>query len=160
MNIEIQRIKHAFKMECNGSPWHGTSLRGLLKGVDYLQARQRIFPGTHSIWELVQHIYNWREFVVKKMEGDSEFDIELNTIHDWANIQVSTEESWQKLLSQLADNQQTIVEILGGWLDDQLDDQVPGKDYTYYTLLHGMIKHDIYHAGQIAMTRKMLTIGG
>ncbi|EAY31089.1 conserved hypothetical protein [Microscilla marina ATCC 23134] len=147
-------------MEYNGSPWHGSSLLELLKGVDYLQARNRIFPNSHSIWELVQHIYNWREFVVKKMEGDSEFDIVLNTTHDWASIQVPTEEAWQKLLSQLAESQQMIVEMLGGWLDDQLNDQVPGKDYTYYTLLHGMIKHDIYHAGQIAMTRKMLTIGG
>lgn len=158
MNKEIQRIKHSFKMVYNGEPWHGASLLDLLKGVDYLQASQRVFPNSHSIWELVQHIYNWREFAVKKMEGEVGFDIVLNSESDWANLQIPIEASWQKLLSELVENQKVILEILDGWLDEQLDDQVPGKDYNYYTLLHGIIKHDIYHAGQIAMTRKMLII--
>lgn len=159
MNKEIQRIKHSFKMVYNGSPWHGSSLLDLLKGVDYLQASQRVFPNSHSIWELVQHICSWREFAVKKMEGEAGFDIVLNSESDWINMQAPIEASWQKLLSELVENQRNILEILEGWLDEQLDDQVPGKDYNYYTLLHGIIKHDIYHAGQIAMTRKMLTIG-
>lgn len=158
MNKEIQRIKHSFKMIYNGTPWHGTSLLDLLKGVDYLQASQRVFPNSHSIWELVQHVYNWREFAVKKMEGEAGFDIVLNSESDWANLQIPIEASWQNLLSELVENQKVMLEMLEGWLDEQLDDQVPGKDYTYYTLLHGIIKHDIYHAGQIAMTRKMLTI--
>lgn len=158
MNKEIQRIKHSFKMIYNGAPWHGTSLLDLLKGVDYLQASQRVFPNSHSIWELVQHIYNWREFAIKKMENEAGFDIVINSESDWTNLQIPIEASWQKLLSDLVENQKVILEILDGWLDEQLDDQVPGKDYNYYTLLHGIIKHDIYHAGQIAMTRKMLTI--
>lgn len=158
MNKETQRIKHALKMIYNGSPWHGASLLHLLKGVDYLQASQRPVSGGHTIWELVQHILNWREFAIKKMEGETDFDITLNSSDDWVYSQAPIEAQWQNLLSELVASQQTILEILESWFDEQLDEKVPGKDYTFYTLLQGIMDHDIYHAGQLALVRKALNV--
>ncbi len=156
MNKEIQRIRFSFKMAYNGTPWHGNSLLHLVKGVDYQQANQRPIPHTHTIWETIQHILNWREFVVKKLEGDEIFDIELNSPQDWTIIETPIEAKWQSVLSELVANQQVILEILESWEDAQLEELVPGKDYNFYTLLHGIIEHDIYHSGQIALVRKAL----
>ncbi|HAS45784.1 MAG TPA: DinB family protein [Microscillaceae bacterium] len=158
MNKEIQRIRFSFKMAYNGSPWHGKSLLQLVKGIDYQQANHRPIPQAHSIWELIQHILSWREFVIKKLEGDAEFDIEINSTHDWTPTQTPIEAKWQNILSALVENQQVILEILESWQDAQLDDLVPGKEYNFYTLLHGIIEHDIYHAGQIALVRKALEL--
>jgi uncharacterized damage-inducible protein DinB len=38
-----------------------------------------------------------------------------------------------------------------------LNENIPDKNYTFYTILHGLIQHDIYHAGQIALIKKALT---
>jgi hypothetical protein len=31
---------------------------------------------------------------------------------------------------------------------------VPGTEYSVYFMLHGVIQHDLYHAGQIALLKK------
>lgn len=156
MNREIQRIRFSLKNVYNGTPWHGASLLNLLKGVDYWQASCQPLPNGHSIWELVQHVLSWREFTLKKLEGYETYDIEMNSSEDWGIVQVPIEAKWQSLLSQLVENQKSILKSLEDWEDSQLDDVVPGREYNYYTLLHGIIEHDIYHAGQIALIRKAL----
>jgi hypothetical protein len=40
--------------------------------------------------------------------------------------------------------------------DERLDDTVSGKGYSIYVMLHGVIQHDLYHAGQIALLKKAL----
>ena len=42
--------------------------------------------------------------------------------------------------------------------DARLDEMVPGKEgahYTFYYMLHGLVQHELYHAGQIALLKKM-----
>ena len=44
--------------------------------------------------------------------------------------------------------------------NDFLNETVPGSEYDYYTLIHGIIQHDIYHAGQIVILKKMCAAAG
>ena len=39
---------------------------------------------------------------------------------------------------------------------EDLAKQVPGRNYPYETLFHGVVEHTIYHSGQIAMVLSML----
>jgi len=39
--------------------------------------------------------------------------------------------------------------------NDFLNDMVEGSEYDYYTLIHGVIQHDIYHTGQIILLKKI-----
>ena len=38
--------------------------------------------------------------------------------------------------------------------DEELDQKVPGREFTFYVLLHGVVHHNLYHAGQIAILKK------
>jgi hypothetical protein len=39
--------------------------------------------------------------------------------------------------------------------EDDLDrESVPGKPYTLYFMLHGVVQHNLFHAGQIALLKK------
>ena len=38
--------------------------------------------------------------------------------------------------------------------DDAMNSIVPNKKYTVYTLLTGVIEHNVYHAGQIALLKR------
>ena len=41
-------------------------------------------------------------------------------------------------------------------IDDQkLKEKVGGRNYDFFYLLHGIIHHDVYHLGQIAILKKL-----
>jgi hypothetical protein len=48
-----------------------------------------------------------------------------------------------------------LIAELGKKDDNFLSELVPGSEYDYYTLIHGIIHHDIYHTGQISILRKI-----
>jgi uncharacterized damage-inducible protein DinB len=37
--------------------------------------------------------------------------------------------------------------------DDRLATRVVGRPYSVYVMLHGIIDHNVYHAGQVALLR-------
>jgi len=39
----------------------------------------------------------------------------------------------------------------------RLEEITPGTSYSNYVLLHGVIQHDLYHAGQIALLKKTMS---
>jgi uncharacterized damage-inducible protein DinB len=47
--------------------------------------------------------------------------------------------------------------VVVGLPDSRLYEMVPGKQgahYTNYYMLHGVVQHELYHAGQIALLKK------
>jgi hypothetical protein len=51
-----------------------------------------------------------------------------------------------------------LVAAVAALADSRLDEIVPGKEgayYTFYYMLHGVVQHELYHAGQIALLKKM-----
>ena len=50
-----------------------------------------------------------------------------------------------------------IIELLGTKDDKFLSGKVDYREYNFKFLLHGIIQHDIYHIGQIAYLKKLLS---
>jgi uncharacterized damage-inducible protein DinB len=46
--------------------------------------------------------------------------------------------------------------LVESFRDERLDEIVGGENYSRYVLLHGLVQHDLYHAGQIAILKKAL----
>ena len=150
MNTQLKAIKENLISCFNGKPWYGISLMEKLNTIDFTKVNQMQY-GEKSIAVLVQHIQNWRVFVLKKLEGDAGYEIEMNSTNDWTPVHVENEQEWQALKEQLVDTQTKILAILNELDDSILSKQVPGKDYTFEPLLTSIAQHDIYHLGQIAM---------
>jgi hypothetical protein len=53
----------------NRRSWHGTNLRGSIRGVSARQAAWRPAPGGHNIWELVVHAAYWKYAVWRQLTG-------------------------------------------------------------------------------------------
>ncbi len=141
--------------------WHGPSVVETLRGVTPDMAGRRLTPNTHTIAELVFHITSWRIFTVKKMQGDGEFDI-LTPEKNFGSFPGKIDDfEWEALQMELSLSQEELVNELDKRDDDEfLEDIVPGRDYTYYDLLHGIINHDVYHSGQVMILKKSLTFQG
>lgn len=151
---EINRIKDMVRRHYDGETWHGPSLIETLSDVTSEQALKRLLPTTHNIAEIVAHLTAWRVFVLEKLTGGASYDIVLNSETDWQRFDDLTTEAWHDLLVALADTQTELLDVLESVNDRRLQEIVPGRRYSYYTLLHGGIQHDIYHSGQISLLKK------
>lgn len=156
MRVEIDRITSLLTAIYDGEAWHGPSTQEILTGVTPEMAVFRPSPSVHNLAELIVHLTNWRIFVLEKLTDSVSFDIILNSEADWSVINELTPEKWQEILANLQETQEELIETLSRITSHKLNDQVPGRRYNYYTLLHGMLHHEAYHSGQMAQLKKML----
>lgn len=153
---EVRRIGNLLRATYNGKrAWHGTPVRQLLDGLTAEQASARPLPGAHSIWELVAHMTGWRTVVADSIEG-KDYRM-LPDGENWPAIAETSPGAWQEALAALDRSQERMLEGLKDLAEEKLAENVPGDDYPIYYMLHGVMAHDLYHAGQIGMLKKGLT---
>ena len=148
MPTEIENITSLLTRTFEKNAWHGPSVKETLQGITAEQAQIRI-QNTHSIIELVTHMVSWRTFVIKKLEGDEHYEV-----NDGRNFPAATD--WLKSLADLNESQSRLLAALRNFPLAKLFESVPHStyQYTFYTLIHGIIHHDLYHIGQIALIKK------
>src|SRR5688572_1698297 len=151
---ETHRINSQLKRAQQGQAWHGSSLRELLEGMTAEQAAANPLPDAHSVWELVNHIIAWEQIARRRLEGAEEIAIpdEVN----FPPVTDMSEAAWQTTLQSLESSHRGLRESIKKIDDARLEEITPGTSYSIYVLLHGVIQHDLYHAGQIALLKKAL----
>lgn len=154
MNNPLEIIIHNLEECFDGKPWYGISVMEKLNGIPWQIVNEKKY-GDKSIGVLVQHITDWRIFVLKKLEADANYEIEMDSENDWSALQINSEEEWLTLKSELQISQDKLLEILSQRTDELLVQPVPGKKYTFLPMLTGIVQHDIFHLGQIAMLNSM-----
>jgi uncharacterized damage-inducible protein DinB len=124
----------------------------LLDGVNSQQAAARPIAGAHSIWEIVLHITVWANVGSRRASGEK---VQPTPEQDWPEVGDSSQEAWHKAVQALVQSQTSLDELIGNLSDEQLEATVPGKEYSIYFQLHGVVQHNLYHAGQIALLKKV-----
>ena len=154
---EIDRILDQLKRSYDGEAWHGTALREILADVTAEQAAARPLPKAHTIWELVLHITAWENATRKALES---IPIDVSDEENFPAILDTSEAAWRETLTTLEATHYVLREAIAHLTDDMLDTSaghfVPGRPYSFYYLLHGVIQHNLYHAGQIVLLKKAL----
>ncbi|HXH11589.1 MAG TPA: DinB family protein [Alphaproteobacteria bacterium] len=149
---EVQRIAEELRQAFEGPAWHGPAVRTLLADVSAERAAARPLANAHSIWEIALHIAAWEDVVRRRLAGEVIVDVPDD--QDWPPVRVTTAEAWQRTLHHLEQTNRALREAIAKFDDARLADRVPGKGHSVYVMLHGLIQHDLYHAGQIALLRK------
>ena len=154
---EIDRILDQHKRAYHGEAWHGPALREVLVDVTAEQAAARPLPNAHSIWELVLHITAWEDATRKALDG---IPIDVPDEENFPPVSDTGEAAWRNALTRLEAGHHALREAIARQTDDLLDTSaghfVPGRPYSFYFLLHGVLQHNLYHAGQIVMLKKAL----
>lgn len=148
--VIIENLKASF----DGKPWYGMPVMEKLDQIPWEIVNEKTY-GSKTIAVLVQHIINWRTFVIRKLEGDVAFNIVIDGENDWDQITIASLEEWNSLKRKLHQTQTTLIQRLSEETDDLLKLEVPGKKYTFGPILISVAQHDIYHLGQIAMLNAM-----
>ena len=149
---EIERIEDQIKRAYGGRAWHGPSLKGSLAGVTAIQASGRPLPGSHSIWEIVNHLSAWTAVVTQRLRGQA---LEEPAEGDFPDAGSADEAAWLSALAGLESNYEVLLAEIKAMDDSLLDEACGGRSVSRYAHLHGTVQHYIYHAGQIALLKKM-----
>ena len=151
MRSEAALIADQLRRAFDGSAWHGPALLELLADVDAATAAARPLPNVHSIWELVLHIAAWDGAAVRRLRGQKS---QPGGADNFPPVPRVTEAAWRKAVAAIRRTHEALVKAVSALPDERLRDRVPGKRYNFWHMLHGVVQHELYHAGQIAVLKK------
>ncbi len=136
--------------------WHGTNLRGSLRGLTPAQAAWRPAPGRHSIQELALHCAYWKYTVVRRITGAKRGSFPLKGSNFFARPGVPTAEEWNADLRLLEETHRDLIATVGSLRDRDLARKAPGGTgaVTIEAVVYGVACHDVYHAGQIQLIKR------
>jgi hypothetical protein len=130
--------------------WHGPNLRQSLKGVSAKQAAWRPSAGRHNIWELAVHSAYWKYAVRRKLEGAKRGSFALKGSNFFARPAKgkATEAAWRAELALLHSEHRALEQSMRRALQKPITEK-------QVRMLYGICFHDVYHAGQIRLLRRL-----
>jgi hypothetical protein len=135
--------------------WHGPNLKGSIRGLSPEKAAWRPRPGRHSIAEQVLHAAYWKYTVRRRLRGDARGSFALKG-SNWFPVPatLSTAE-WKAHAALLESEHRLLLQAIEGFPADQLHEVLPGAKVSHLAIILGIAAHDIYHAGQIQLLKRL-----
>jgi uncharacterized damage-inducible protein DinB len=152
---EAENIADQLERVFEGDAWHGPSISEILADVSAEQAAARLVPGVHSIWEIVRHMTAWQRTVRERLQGRPVAP--LPDEEDWPVSGDVLPAAWAEAVRDLRAEYELLREETSRWSGRDLGVLPEGERYTVYEMLHGVLQHGLYHAGQIAILKKTAT---
>jgi uncharacterized damage-inducible protein DinB len=150
---EVQTIIDELKNIHDGEAWHGPSLKEILSGLSAQEAAARPLTRAHSIWELTRHIAGWEDVFIRRLAGEALNEPEEG---DFPAVTDASEDAWRQTLTRFDNIHRRLIDTVSGLTDERLRETVDGKDYTIGYMLRGIVRHHVYHSGQIAVLKKKI----
>jgi uncharacterized damage-inducible protein DinB len=138
--------------------WHGTNLLGSLRGVTPVQAAWRPVPGRHNVWELLVHTAYWKYAVTRRLSGEKRGSFPLRG-SNWFVRTGGSMADFRSDLRLLKTCHRNLVETASRLRPSDLDKHPGGGKFTTAELLRGAAAHDLYHAGQIQLLKRLRPAG-
>jgi hypothetical protein len=136
--------------------WHGTTLRGSLRGMSPEQALWRPGPGRHNIWELTVHAAYWKYAVRRRLVGDAVGSFARKP-SNWPLIPDDADQKAWKLDIRLLEGEHRLLRDTVRTLPPaRLEERSPQGVWTNAEEIHGVAAHDLYHTGQIQLIKKLM----
>jgi uncharacterized damage-inducible protein DinB len=148
---EIARLRDQLERAYDGEAWLGMPVRELLNGVSFRTAAARPIARGHTIWELVTHITYWLDAAARRLGGEA---VDPVNDADWPAMPSPSAAGWKAALAALEAGHRRLLAAVAALAESDLEGPVPGHDYTRYVLVHGVLQHTLYHAGQIALLKR------
>jgi uncharacterized damage-inducible protein DinB len=132
-----------------GEAWRCPSLRDLLAAVSASQAAARPIVGAPSIWELLLHTTVYENVTRRRLAGEH-----VETLPEeeaWPRPGDTSAAAWLQAKLDFGEARRALRQAVAFFPEARLGETVPGREYTFYVMLHGAIEHALYHAGQVEM---------
>lgn len=153
---EIEHLLGLLDEAYNRAAWHGPNLRGSIRGVTSRQAAMRPKVGRHNIWEIVVHAAYWKYRVRARLLGEKRGSFSLPGSNWYERPIDRREKAWGADVGLLESEHRKLREAVASFPADKLDQRAPGSKNPARRLIAGIAFHDVYHAGQIQLIKRLL----
>jgi hypothetical protein len=156
----VALLVHLLDQAYDTKAWHGPTLRGALRGLGAEEAAWRPGPGRHNVWELAVHCAYWKYTVVRRLKGEKRGSFPLPG-SNWFPLPAElSAAAWKADLALLDEIHRALRQAVAEVADADLDRRVPGSKWLLSDLLQGIAGHDLYHAGQVRLLKRLQAAGG
>ena len=144
----------------SGDAWYGSSTADVLSGLDATSAARHVEGYAHSVWELLLHSTGWMEEVARRLAGNAPSPPPDG---DWPTPGETTESAWAEAqtrfhaaAAELGDRMAAFDPARWTTMVGNGREQALGTGVTHAVMVIGVIQHNAYHTGQMALVRKAL----
>lgn len=137
----------------NRRSWHGTNLRGSIRGLSAAEAAWRPRRDRHNIQEIVVHAAYWKYAARRRLTGERRGSFPLEG-SNWFRRGRADAAAWRADVQLLDECHRLLRRAIGG-IDPRLLARSSRPSGPLW-LISGIIAHDLYHAGQIQLLKKLM----
>lgn len=139
----------------NKKSWHGTNLRGAIRGLTPARAAWRPAPARHNIWELIVHAAYWKYVGLRRLTGGARGSFPLRGSNWMTRPQDASVKALTSDVALLEQMHRALREAVASLSPRELAITPPGSSVSNFALLSGVAAHDLYHAGQIQLLKRL-----
>jgi uncharacterized damage-inducible protein DinB len=147
----LRNLEQAFDRRA----WHGTNLWGSLRGLTPEEAAWRPHPDRHNVWELLVHAAYWKYRVRRLLTDAGPRAFELRGSNFFPRPAAGEEQRWDSDLALLKGWHERLLDAVREFPSGRLEEPVGSNGYTHQDLILGAASHDLYHAGQIQLLKRL-----
>jgi len=152
---EITLLLDALDEAFERHSWHGPNLRGAVRGLTAADAVRRPKAGRHNIAEVTVHAAYWKYVVRRMLTGGKRGSFPLKGSNWFARAKPDPAQ-WKRDVEMLVDEHRKLRGAIEDFPAADLGRRSPKKRYTMAQLIRGIAAHDLYHAGQIQLLKRLV----
>src|SRR5262245_11838579 len=99
---ETERLADQFQRLYNGDSWIDSTIVITLSTVSAKQAAAKPFPNANTIWQIVNHLINWRFMVLRRLHGEQPASPDNNFFEE---VSDTSDRAWQETLQRFEESQ-------------------------------------------------------
>ena len=132
--------------------WHGPTLHGAVRSVTSREAAWRPARGRHNIRDLTLHAAYWKFVVRQRLTGDSH---EAFALRGTNFFDADPSRTWKDDVRLLVSEHRKLRAAIAAHPADALNKAIDAKRQTAAYSIRGIAAHDLYHAGQIQLLKRL-----
>ncbi|HET8714076.1 MAG TPA: DinB family protein [Gemmatimonadales bacterium] len=156
MDERVGLLLEVFDQAYTAPAWHGTPLKGTIRGVTAREALWRPGPRRHNIWELILHTAYWKCMVRRRLLRDPEIAFPRAGAN-WPALPAKTDEAaWRRDRALLEEQHRLLRGAIAALDPAQLGRRGWRSRWPIKAEVYGIASHDLYHAGQIQILKRLM----
>lgn len=151
IDVLLDNLDRAFDKKS----WHGPNLRGTIRRVDEATASWRPGKGRRNIWEIVVHAAYWKYAVRRRLLGEKRGSFPLKGSNWFARPASKTPTAWAADIALLDETHQALRRAIATLSPADLQVTPASSKFNNGEIIVGIAAHDVYHAGQIQLLKRL-----
>jgi hypothetical protein len=153
---QIRTYLHLIDEAYEKQAWHGPNLLGSIRGLTSKQAAWRPARKRHNIWEIVVHAAYWKYIVRRRLLNGKKGTFPLKGSNWIKRPAEKTEKAWREDIRLLHQTHCALRETIAKVKPSELNKKPSGSKFTNAFIISGIAYHDVYHAGQIQLLKRLM----